>query len=133
MTPRHPQAVTAIRSRSTFQALRRPAGRGARGPVAVAFAPPPGATAEVGGVRVGYVVGRSCGNAVRRNRLRRRLRAAVRESWVGLPAGDYLVRAAPVAGELPFRPLVSAVGEAMTEAAARAAVGGASFGEGTGQ
>lgn len=121
MTSRHPQAVTAIRDRSTFQALRRPAGRAARGPVAVSYVPPvPAATADADHPRVGYSVGRSCGNAVQRNRLRRRFRAAVRE-WAGtLPAGAYLVRAEPAAAQLPYRSLVAAVGGAMGAAVARA-------------
>jgi ribonuclease P protein component len=132
MTSRHPQAVTAIRSRSTFQALRRPAGRGVSGPVAVAFVPPlPGTTVDAGAVRVGYVVGRTCGNAVGRNHLRRRFRAAVRESSAGLPAGAYLVRAEPAAVGLPYHSLVTAVSGAMTDAAAKAGAvsGGASVGE----
>lgn len=117
MTPRHPQTVTAIRDRSTFQALRRPEGRGARGPVTAAYVAPTTAAPAGGGARVGYSVGRSCGNAVRRNRLRRRFRAAARESTGRLPAGSYLLRAEPAAAELPYRPLLEAVAGAMTDAA----------------
>ena len=117
MTRRHPHAVTAIRDRSTFQALRRPAGRGARGPVKVAYLPPLSTTTGDVLTRVGYSVGRSCGNAVQRNRLRRRFRAAVRQSAGTLPAGCYLLRAEPAAAELPYGPLVEAVAGAMTDAA----------------
>jgi ribonuclease P protein component len=117
VTHRHPHAVTAIRDRSTFQALRRPAGRGARGPVKVAYLFPVSAAPLDAGARVGYSVGRSCGNAVRRNRLRRRFRAAVRQSAGSFPAGSYLLRAEPAAAELPYGPLVEAVAGAMSDAA----------------
>ena len=52
-------------------------------------------------VRVAYAIGRQVGPAVVRNRLRRRLRAAVREidrSTGGLPTGAYLVSAAARGG-----------------------------------
>jgi ribonuclease P protein component len=117
VTRRHPHAVTAIRDRSTFQALRRPAGRGARGPVKVAYVPPVSTATGAAGPRVGYSVGRSCGNAVQRNRLRRRFRAAVRQSARNLAVGSYLLRAEPAAVELPYGPLVEAVAGAMTDAA----------------
>ncbi len=117
MTRRHPQTVAAIRDRSTFRAFHRPHGRGARGPVSAAYLlPAPHVPAGVG-VRVGYAIGRGCGNAVRRNRLRRRFRDAVRRCAGTLPAGSYLVRAGPGAAELPHRPLVEAVSGAMSDAA----------------
>ncbi len=49
--------------------------------------------------RVAFAIGRPIGNAVTRNRLRRRLRALVAaEAAVGLPAGWYLLGASPAAG-----------------------------------
>lgn len=54
--------------------------------------------ASVGEPRVGFVVGRSVGSAVVRNRTRRRLRHLVRERLADLPAGSSLVvRALPAA------------------------------------
>lgn len=51
--------------------------------------------------RAGFVVGRSVGNAVARNRTRRRLRHLVRDRLPSLPAGAALVvRALPGSGEL---------------------------------
>ncbi len=69
---------------------------------------------------VGYAIGRRHGNAVARNRLRRRLRAAVRCVGPRLDAGAYLVRATPGAGELDFEALCRAVSDAARSAADRA-------------
>jgi len=56
--------------------------------------------------RVAFSVGRSVGNAVTRNRVRRRLRAAVREHAPQLvPGTGYLVRATPGASERSYREL----------------------------
>ena len=46
---------------------------------------------DEGPVQVGYTVSRKVGNAVERNRVRRRLRAAVRESLEPRPGRDYVV------------------------------------------
>ena len=54
-----------------------------------------------GGTRVGLVVGRRVGSAVLRNRVKRRLRAAVRE--VGLAEGlDCVVIASKAVADVPF-------------------------------
>jgi len=53
--------------------------------------------------RAGFVVSRAVGNAVTRNRVRRRLRHLVRERLNQLPAGSTLVvRALPGAADLPY-------------------------------
>ena len=44
-----------------------------------------------GPMQVGYTVSKKVGNAVERNRVRRRLRAAVRESLKPRPGRDYVV------------------------------------------
>ena len=46
---------------------------------------------DEGPMRVGYTVSKKVGNAVERNRVRRRLRAAVRESLGRRPGRDYVV------------------------------------------
>lgn len=108
-----------IRDRSTFRALRRPAGVASRGPIRASYLPPVGSDGEAL-ARVGYVIGRRCGNAVFRNRLRRRCRAAVAEAATGVPAGTYLIRPNPEAAELAYGDLARSVGEAMAAAAGRA-------------
>ena len=58
--------------------------------------------------RVAFAVGRSVGNAASRNRVRRRLRAAIREDTATLrPGAAYLVRALPGAAESSYREISS--------------------------
>lgn len=109
-----------IRDRSTFRALRRPEGRATRGPVRVSFVSPADAEGERF-ARVGYAIDRRCGNAVARNRLRRRCREAARSAAAEVPPGSYLLRPEPGAATLDYAGLARAVREAMTAAAGRAA------------
>jgi ribonuclease P protein component len=77
-------------------------------------------------VRVAYAIGRPVGPAVVRNRLRRRLRAAVREidaTSGGLPTGAYLVRLRPDAVPRSFDDLRTDLAAAMTTAARPPAAG----------
>jgi len=110
--------VGRIRRRATFRALTRPDGRAKRGPVSVVFSRDGAEAAER--PLVGYAIGRSHGGAVERNRLRRRLRAAVRASGADLPVGAYLLRAGPVAADLGFAELRRTVREAALAAAGMA-------------
>lgn len=57
--------------------------------------------------RVAFALGRALGPAVVRNRVRRRLRAALlaASSGGGLPAGAYLIGARPSTAELSFTEL----------------------------
>lgn len=50
---------------------------------------------------VGYAIGRSVGNAVTRNRARRRLRAALAARAASLRPGWYVVGAAPAIASCP--------------------------------
>lgn len=113
--------MDTIRRRETFRALRRPSGRARRGSVQAVFVP------AVAGARpqVAYSVSRRCGNAVARNRIRRRLRAAVAQTESTLPLGSYLLTVGPEAHDLPFGELIAAVGGAMAASAERAAAGAA--------
>lgn len=107
--PAGPQAavrlIWRVRERGTFEALGRARPRAA-GPLRVRAVPvsagdPP---------RVAYAVGRGVGNAVHRNRLRRRLREAVRANFAALlPGWAYLVAARPEAGTMTAEELSAAV------------------------
>ena len=71
------------------------------------------------GVRVAYAIGRRVGPAVVRNRLRRRLRAAVREIDAergGLAPGAYLVSARPEAAGRPYPELRADLADALVAA-----------------
>ncbi len=60
-------------------------------------------TGAAGPARVGFVVSRSVGGAVVRNRVRRRLRHLVRERLAELPVGSVVVvRANPPAAESSY-------------------------------
>jgi ribonuclease P protein component len=62
---------------------------------------------------VAYAIGRKVGSAVERNRLRRRLRAIVRELAPQIRPGAYLIRVAPEAAQLSHTELVTNVTEAI--------------------
>ena len=87
------------------QAVRR--GRRAGGPLVVVHL----VTANVdkatsGSARVGFVVSKSVGRAVTRNRVRRRLRHLARERLDRVPEGGTLVvRALPAAAQASYRDL----------------------------
>jgi ribonuclease P protein component len=56
--------------------------------------------------RVGFVVSKAVGNAVVRNRTKRRLRAVIATELSGIPAGvDVVVRAQPAASNATFAEL----------------------------
>jgi ribonuclease P protein component len=104
-TPARPYApvglIWRVRDRATFAALTR-AERHVRGSFTVRFVVGERDTPP----RVAYAVG-GAGNAVVRNRLRRRLRAAVARTQAELaPGGAYLVSARREALTMPFDALV---------------------------
>ena len=82
---RFPKASRLLR-RAEFLAVKRQ-GRGfADGPLAASFRP-----AALAGARVGLTVSSQVGNAVQRNRIKRRLREAVRGELASLPLVDLVV------------------------------------------
>ncbi len=86
---------------------------------------PTGTGSADGPVRVGFVVSKAVGNAVVRNRVKRRLRAAVadqlRGPLAGHPAGTVVVRALPPAGTADWTELKSDLDSALVGALRKAA------------
>lgn len=105
--------VGPVRQRRTFDRLRRTPRRGRHGPISIRFVP----ETSWSEAEVAYVIGRSIGGAVVRNRLRRRLRAILADPNRPLAPGAYLVRAEPGAAELDFAELRRAVHRARERAA----------------
>ena len=67
--------------------------------------------------RVAYAIGKRVGPAVTRNRVRRRLRACVRQHAAALqPGGIYLFGASPAAADAPFAQLDESVGRLLARA-----------------
>jgi ribonuclease P protein component len=106
-----------ITDRRTFQDLRQRGQRARRGPLTVTWlAPAPGEPATP--PRAGFAVGKATGGAVLRNRVRRRLRAALRQLAAEgrLPAGTYLLGGSAALATLPWSELVDLVGTTIDEA-----------------
>jgi ribonuclease P protein component len=106
--------IRPVRDRASFRAFA--AGRRARrGPLGVVVI----AGSRPGPPAVAYAVGKSVGNAVVRNRLRRRLRAAVRDERAALrPDRAYLITAAPRAVDLTYGEIRAALRALLTTAEA---------------
>jgi ribonuclease P protein component len=95
--------LAPVRDRASFAAFRTaPSGRS--GPIRVRFLA--GSEPEV--IRLAFVLPKRTGNAVLRNRIRRRLRAAFSELVFAerLPAGAYLIGATAAAAEAPYPTLL---------------------------
>lgn len=105
-----------ITDRRTFQELRQQGRRTRRGPLTVTWlAPPPATTTPP---RAGFTVSKATGGAVLRNRVRRRLRAALRELLADgrLPAGTYLLSGTAEVARMPWSALVQLLQHTVTEA-----------------
>jgi len=106
-----------ITDRRTFQDLRRHGRRVRRGPLTVTWLPAAAGTA-VDPPRAGFAVGKGTGGAVVRNRVRRRLRAALRELLGDgrLPTGTYLVGGTAELATMPWPGLLELLRDALAEA-----------------
>ena len=112
--------VWRISDRATFEALRS-GRRIRRGAISVTFVAP--FAAQIMPPRVAFAVGKTIGGAVVRNRVRRRLRAAVRtlQQQGRLPAGAYLLGGTAELARLPWSALVADLDAAITAATEGAA------------
>jgi ribonuclease P protein component len=117
-----------LRRRGEFAAAIRAGHRAARGVLVVHLMlperplPEPVNLAEPARtqVRAGFVVPKSVGGAVERNRVKRRLRHLVRERLAQFPAGtDVVVRALPGAADRGYPGLSSDLDAALTAARRR--------------
>ena len=107
-----------VTDRRTFQALRQNGRRVRRGPLTVTWLAP--AADDTTPPRAAFALGRAIGGAVVRNRVRRRLRAALRELQADgrLPAGTYLLGGSAELAHLPWSALVELVATTIAEAQA---------------
>jgi ribonuclease P protein component len=108
--------IRGIRRRATFAALRHEGRKVRRRGLAVVYLPAPTDTTEVA-----FAISRRTATAVRRNRCRRRLRAALDEVQRAgrLPHGAYLISVAPEAVEAPQAHLRTILDEVLTELSVR--------------
>lgn len=109
-------AAARIRSRQEFTAVLRSGRRaGSRTVVVHALGPDPESTDA--SARIGFVVNRTVGGAVSRNRVRRRLRHLMRDRLSTLPASSRLVvRALAPAADASARTLGSDIDRCLTYA-----------------
>lgn len=108
-----------ITDRSTFAAFHD-AQRVRRGPVSVIWLPPIDAKSSTAPPRVAFATGRALGGAVTRNRIRRRLRHALRDLQLAgrLPAGSYLIGGSAALAHCPWSELVSRLSDGVAAATA---------------
>ena len=82
--------IERLSSRQSFDQLRADGQRRGRGPIRLLFRP-----ITTQSARFAFAIPRKVGNAVVRNRTKRRLRAILQDmdhADAGLPGGDYLIR-----------------------------------------
>ncbi|MGV3758483.1 MAG: ribonuclease P protein component [Actinomycetota bacterium] len=111
-----PSRIWRVTDRASFDALRQ--GRRSRvGAVTVTYLPAP---TDLDPPRVAFQVGRRTGNAVVRNRIRRRLRAGLRDlrQRGALPAGTYLVGGRRELADQPWTELLADLDGAVAQATA---------------
>jgi ribonuclease P protein component len=106
-----------VTDRHTFSALRQDGHRTRRGALSVTWLAP-ASDAVPAPPRVAFAIGRAAGGAVVRNRIRRRLRAALRDvqGRGALPAGTYLLGGSTELARVPWDTLLTDLGAAVAAA-----------------
>jgi ribonuclease P protein component len=106
-----------ITDRSSFVRLREHGRRARHGLVSVTYLGP--SDGETNPPRAGFAISKAAGGAVTRNRIKRRLRAALRELQRdgALPNGTYLITGRTEVARQPWSDLVSDLGAAIREVA----------------
>ncbi len=113
--PRPPVGlIHRIRGRDAFRRLAHDGTRIRRPALWCTWCPDPSTST----ISVAFAIGRALGPAVRRNQLRRRLRAILRELEPSLQGGLLLIGANPSASELTFDQLRTELQELLTRAMA---------------
>ncbi len=109
-----------VTRRSSFDALRRSGRRVRQGPLTVTWLPP-NEGERAAPPRVAFAIGRAAGNAVIRNRIRRRLRAALQDQRArgALPSGTYLLSGAASLASMPWSELTAALTAALDATGAK--------------
>jgi ribonuclease P protein component len=100
--------LARLKTRADFLRVAAGRRRAVRPGLILQAAPRPGDGAAEGCVRVGFTASRKVGNAVVRNRAKRRLRAAAAAvlSQNGTPGTDYVLIARAETGDRAYRDLV---------------------------
>lgn len=112
-----PLAMERLKNRSDFLRAARCVRRVSPG-VTVEACLTPGALAKPGHLRVGFTASRKVGNAVSRNRARRRLKAAAAQvlPLYGVAGNDYVLVARSETLSRPFQDLLADVASAVQAA-----------------
>jgi ribonuclease P protein component len=107
--------LVRLKTRADFLRVAAGRRRTARPGVVLQAASRPPGTAGAAAVRVGFTASRKVGNAVVRNRAKRRLRAAAAEVLArdGRPGSDYVLIARAGTGERPYAELVGDLAAAL--------------------
>jgi len=104
-----------VRTRRQFALFATPSGRGQSGPLRISFVI---GSPEESSVNVAYAISRKVGNAVVRNRIRRRLRALIDDLNPQPLPGTYLIRCGFESGNLSYEQLHHHLQQALDRAIA---------------
>ncbi|HTV89131.1 MAG TPA: ribonuclease P protein component [Stellaceae bacterium] len=111
--------LARLKARADFLRVAANRRSAARPGLVLQAAPASPAASEAQAVRVGFTASRKIGNAVARNRAKRRLRAAAAEVLAGrgVPGTDYVLIARSGTGARPYAQLVGDIEGALRQIA----------------